>query len=81
MNLITMLVGSGFILLGLWAEYNRRFVPEKLRKLEPMKKFWGEKKGTVLFFFSYVIMPIVLGTVFIVGGVNGVGFMDMLKQL
>lgn len=30
-------------------------------KIEPMKKFWGEKVGTAIHFVSYVIVPLVIG--------------------
>jgi len=81
MNLITMLIGSVFVLLGLYAEYSRLVVPDKLKKLEPMKNFWGEKKGALLHCLSYVITPIVIGTVIVVGGFRGLTLLDVLKQL
>jgi hypothetical protein len=33
----------------------------KFWKLEPMKKFWGNKLGMVIHFITYAILPIIFG--------------------
>ncbi len=45
-----------------------------LKKLEPMKERWGRKVGNAIHFFSYIIVPIAVGGVFIIAGVNGISF-------
>lgn len=30
-------------------------------KIEPMKKFWGEKTGTAIHFATYVVVPLAVG--------------------
>lgn len=42
----------------------------KFRKYEPMKKFWGEKVGPRIHFVSYVIIPLIIGCLFIVQGIG-----------
>ena len=34
---------------------------DKFGKLEPMKKMWGEKVGTMLHIFGYVVVPLLVG--------------------
>lgn len=39
---------------------------EKFGKLEPMKKFWGEKLGKAIHFTGYVVAPIAVGVTLLV---------------
>jgi hypothetical protein len=71
MNLTTILVGVAAVAYGLYAAWARRKTPEKFRKLEPMKKFWGERGGLAVHFVGYTVVPIVFGVALIVAGVRG----------
>lgn len=43
----------------------RHKAPEKLKKLEAMNKFYGEKKGLMIHWFFYTILPIVAGIIIV----------------
>ena len=59
------------MLYGVFTGYARFKTPEKFRKLEAMKAFWGEKPGLVIHLVAYTVVPIVVGIMFVVMGVNG----------
>ena len=71
MNPITILFGLASVAYGLYNAWARRKHPEKFRKLEPMKKLWGERGGPIVHVVGYTIMPIVLGVVLIVAWMRG----------
>jgi hypothetical protein len=71
MNLTTIALGVASVVYGLYTAWARWKTPEKFKKLEPMKKFWGERGGLAIHVFGYTIVPIVLGVGLIVNGVRG----------
>ncbi len=57
-----MIIGSALVLLGLASLYGHITKNEKFFwKKDRMKKFWGEKLGTIIHFVGYVIAPIAFG--------------------
>jgi hypothetical protein len=71
MNHTTILVGSASVAYGLYTAWARRKHPEKFRKLEPMKKFWGERGPLAVHIVGYTVVPIVLGVALILAGMRG----------
>jgi hypothetical protein len=71
MNPVTILVGAAAIGYGIYTAWARRAKPEQFRKLEPMKKFWGGKAGPIVHIVGYTIVPIVLGIVLVIRGLQG----------
>jgi hypothetical protein len=71
MNPVTVLVGVVAIGYGLYSAWARRAKPEQFKKLEPMKKFWGERGGQAVHVISYTVMPIVIGIFLVLSGLQG----------
>jgi hypothetical protein len=71
MNFTTILVGVACVAYGLYTAWARQKTPEKFRKLEAMKKFWGARIGLVVHVVGYTVVPIILGVGLIVTGVRG----------
>jgi len=72
-NPVTVLVGVAAIGYGVYTAWARRTRPEQFRKLEPMKKLWGEKAGPIVHIVGYTVAPIVIGIVLVVRGLQGAG--------
>ncbi|MCK5209636.1 MAG: hypothetical protein KAQ79_16490 [Cyclobacteriaceae bacterium] len=53
---------------------------EKLKKLEPMKKFWGESLGLAIHFVAYIVAPIIIGVAIITAGVNGTSILQFFSN-
>ncbi|MDH5718039.1 MAG: hypothetical protein OEZ22_10420 [Spirochaetia bacterium] len=66
-------ISAGVIAIGysIYTVFIRKNNPEKFKKLEPMKKFWGEKLGIVIHFIGYTVTPLIVGIIFIHKGING----------
>lgn len=71
MNFATIGLGVLCAGYGVFSGFMRVKNPGMFRKLEPMKKFWGEKKGSAIHFVGYVVVPFCLGLFFIVSGIAG----------
>ena len=71
MNPITVAIGCLALCYGIFTAIWRAKHPEKFAKLEPMKRFWGERGGVVVHVIGYTVLPIVFGIVLIVSGVRG----------
>lgn len=61
MDIANILIGSGAIFFGVYTFYLRQRDPSKFKKLDPMKKFWGEKLGLVIHVVGYSVLPIIFG--------------------
>ncbi len=72
MNWITIGIGIGAILYGMYTLVLRVKVPEKFGKLEAMKKAWGEKAGLAIHFVGYTVAPAAVGISLVLAGMNGV---------
>ena len=60
-----LLLGVAAILFGLYTAYVRATTPEKLGKLDAMKKQWGERGGTAVHIIGYTVVPIVVGVLLV----------------
>lgn len=78
-NLISIVVGILLICYGLYTIYARKNTPEKFWKLEPMKKFWGQKTGVIIHIIGYSIIPIIFGIMIIVTGLKGLSVSEFLN--
>jgi hypothetical protein len=76
MNPVTIAIGVAAILYGLTTTYLHFYNPSLFKKLSHMKQFWGEKTGVVVHIVAYTIVPIVIGSYFVVGGFSGMTFFD-----
>lgn len=76
MNPLTICVGVAAILYGLTTICLHFYRPSAFKKLPPMKQFWGETEGVVVHVLAYTIVPIVVGSYFVVGGFQGMTFFD-----
>jgi hypothetical protein len=55
-----------YMVLGIVSLIGRIFTIERLFwKLDKMKAFWGDKRGAIIHFVGYTIVPIVVGTILI----------------
>ena len=79
MDLTTVVLGSLAIAYGLYglAIYRSGKAEQKFGKLAPMRKRFGQKAGTAIHFFFYVIMPIIVGSVLVGAGLRGVSILDV----
>lgn len=71
MNPVTVLIGILAIGFGAYTAWARAAKPGQFKKLEPMKKFWGEKAGMAIHFVAYTAVPIMFGIVIVITGLNG----------
>lgn len=71
MNVTTVGIGIAAIGYGLYTAWARRAKPEQSKKLEPMKKFWGDTGGEVVHFVGYTVVPIVIGAILVLSGLRG----------
>jgi hypothetical protein len=71
MNPVTVLVGVAAVSYGLYTAWARRAKPEQFNKLEPMKNFWGERAGQLVHVVGYTVLPIIIGILLIVTGLQG----------
>jgi hypothetical protein len=74
MNPVTVVIGILAIGFGAYTAWARVKKPEQLKKLEPMKKFWGEKAGVAIHFVAYTAIPVLFGIVIVIKGLNGGSF-------
>jgi len=58
-----LLLGIAAIGYGLYTAYVRATTPEKLGKLEAMRKQWGDSTGNAVHIIGYTVVPIVVGLV------------------
>lgn len=79
MDYLTLTLGILAAGYGIFSCIMRFAKPSMFKKLEPMKEKWGEKAGNTIHFFSYVIVPVVIGILLIFAGINGISFFDLNK--
>ena len=63
-----VILGGLMVVFGIYTLWARKFAPNRLWKLEPMKKQWGEKAGLVIHVLAYTVLPLVLGAILLIGG-------------
>lgn len=71
MNVPSVLIGIVAILYGIYTGWARIARPQTFGKLEAMKKMWGPTAGTVMHVLSYTVVPIGIGIVFVLTGLQG----------
>lgn len=71
MNWGTVAIGVLMMGYGAWSGYARFRTPEKFAKLDPMKKAYGEKAGTIVHVVGYTLLPMLLGAVIVITGIRG----------
>ena len=71
MNLVTVAIGVLAIAFGLYTAWARKANPGQFKKLEPMKKRWGDKTGVAIHVFAYTIIPLVFGAIVLFIGMSG----------
>jgi hypothetical protein len=79
MDYVTIIIGIICIGYGIFSALMRVKKPELFKKLEPMKKRWGEKNGNMLHFFGYVIVPIIFGTILLISGYFGKNIFEIFN--
>ena len=79
MNTTTVLIGGVIIAYGIFSGILRIVKPSIFKKLEPMKQRWGNKAGSMIHFTGYVVVPVAVGVVFIVSGMNGLNIFEVGK--
>lgn len=70
-NWLSVIIGIVTIGFGIYTWLLRKRSPNKLVKLEAMKKFYGEKKGQIIHLIAYTVAPVVLGIIMLVKGIFG----------
>lgn len=71
MDPVTVAVGVLAICFGAYTVWARSTRPEQFKKLEPMKKLWGEKAGLAVHFVAYTALPVGFGIMLVMQGMNG----------
>ena len=62
-HLPTLLIGLAAVGYGIYTAITRARSPEKFKKLEPMKKFWGPRMGIAIHVMGYTLLPVLFGLV------------------
>ncbi len=71
MNIVTIIIGFAFAAYGIFSGIMRVKNPGYFKKLEPMKRAYGEKAGNIVHFIGYVLIPVLFGLVLILSGITG----------
>lgn len=70
-NWVEIVVGVLACMYGLYTIYVRIKSPEKMGKIDALKRFWGNIAGTIIHVIFYTIIPLVFGLLLIVSGILG----------
>jgi hypothetical protein len=74
-NQLTVVIGVVMIAYGIYVFLLRlKNDTRKLQKFFNMKETIGEKKGSLVHLVGYVILPIIIGIVFVIMGFKGISF-------
>ena len=63
-----IILGVVVLAFGLYTLFARMYAPNRLWKLEPMKKQWGEKVGLTIHVLAYTVLPLVVGAILLARG-------------
>lgn len=81
MNPVTIAVGVMACSYAIWVLILRlQGKNEKFHKLEPMKKFWGPRLGSLIHYLGYVGAPFAFGISLIFAGFKGVNLLAVLAK-
>ncbi|MEK6238850.1 MAG: hypothetical protein N2C14_29395 [Planctomycetales bacterium] len=77
-NMDPLSIGIGVLLVGYgcFTTYRRATNAPESKKMQVMKKAWGDGGGTALYVGAYSVMPVLCGVVFIISGVMGQPFFN-----
>lgn len=79
MDYTTIAIGAAVFAYGVFSGIMRFIKPSYFRKLEPMKKMWGERAGNVIHFIAYVVVPVVIGVGLVFSGIKGANIFEAFK--
>jgi hypothetical protein len=68
---VNLVLGVAAIVYGLYTAYVRATTPEKLAKLEAMRRQWGEHAGTAVHVVGYTVVPILIGVALVASALLG----------
>jgi len=77
MNLLTLGIGIVVLCFGVISGILWFKKPGIFKKLEPMKKRWGNRVGSILHISAYVIIPLIFGVIVVIAGVYGIDIMAL----
>lgn len=80
MNPITLIIGLVFCSYGFMVlKLRLQGKDEKFTKLEPMRKTYGRKLGSLIHDLGYGIIPLIFGVWIIIAGVKGTEIFNVFK--
>jgi len=71
MNFVTIAIGLACWLVALTFGYRSVKHKETEGRLKVMRATLGDKRGMIFFRITYVVMPLFIGTMIIIAGVDG----------
>ncbi len=74
MNIPTIIIGITALLFGIYTIYVRKTNPGKFAKIKAMQENFGEKRGVLIHWLFYSVVPILFGISMIFAGIMGVSF-------
>jgi len=74
MNVVSLLIGIVALAYGVITIILRLRRPESFRKLEAMKKTFGDRGGLIVHTITYSGLPIVAGILALILGIQGKSF-------
>ncbi len=79
MNLVTVAVGALCWLIALVFGYRSVKYKETDGRLKVMRATLGDKRGVLFFRFTYVAMPLFVGTIILIAGFQGTTMSEFLS--
>lgn len=79
MNLVTVCVGLLCLLIAGIFGYRSVKCKETDGRLKVMTSMLGDKKGVIFFRFTYVLMPLFIGSIIISAGLDGYTMVEFLS--
>jgi hypothetical protein len=59
------------VLYGAYTAWARHANPQQFWKIDPMKRAYGPRAGVIIHVIGYTIVPIIVGIVLIIRGLQG----------
>jgi hypothetical protein len=76
-NIYSLMLGVAAVVFGAYTAWARKAKPEQFRKLEPMKRLYGERAGVIVHTIGYTVVPIVYGLLMIIQGLQGKSIFEL----
>ncbi len=64
------MIGAILVAFSIYTLLVRQFFPKHFDKLEPMKQYWGHKKGMAIHIIAYTAIPLIGGTLMMYNELN-----------